>query len=317
MVDLSVIIVSYNTAELLRGCLRSVTDSLEYATAVLPDACEIIVVDNASSDGSAAMVRAEFPQVEPIQNEANVGFAVANNQAIAKANGRYLLLLNPDTIVFRDTIPKLVAFLDSHPRVGMVTGMLLNPDGSFQHGSFRFPNLWMTFFDFFPLNHRLIASRLNGRYPRSAYRGPFEIDHPLGACMLVRKEVVEHVGLLSEEFFMYCEEIDWCLRIKKAGWFIYCQPEAKIVHFVAQSTQQFRDRMFVELHRSRFRLFKKHYSISFQRAAKGIVALGVGREMLRVLRQKDAYRQGKLSNGEFRARWQAYKDIFQIMRENA
>jgi len=314
MVDLSVIIVSYNTAELLRGCLRLVIDSLEYAPEAIADGYEIIVVDNASSDGSAAMVQAEFPQVQLIQNDANAGFAAANNQAIRQSSGRYLLLLNPDTVVFRDTIPKLMAFLDSHPEVGMVTGMLLNPDGSFQHGSFRFPNLWMSFFDFFPFNHRLIASRLNGRYPPSAYRSPFEIDHPLGACMMVRREVVEQVGPLSEEFFMYCEEIDWCLRIKKVGWLIYCQPEAKIVHFVAQSTRQFRDRMFVELHHSRFRLFKKHYSIFFQRAAKGIVALGIGREMLRAAH---AYRQGKLSHSLFRARWQAYKEIFRIMRGNA
>lgn len=313
MVDLSIIIVSYNTAELLRGCLRSVIDGLNNASDALPDGYEIIVVDNASPDGSAAMVRAEFPQVQLIQNDANAGFAAANNQAIRQSNGRYLLLLNPDTIVFKDAIPKLVAFLDSNPTVGMVTGKLLNPDGTFQHGSFRFPNLWMSFFDFFPLNHRLIGSRLNGRYPPSAYRSPFEIDHPLGACMLVRREVVEQVGPLSEEFFMYCEEIDWCMRIKRAGWHIYCQPEAKIVHFVAQSTQQFRERMFVELHRSRFLLFKKHYSIFFQRAAKGIVALGVGREMLRAAR---AYRQGKLSDSEFRARWQAYKEIFRIIRGN-
>ncbi|MDP2727242.1 MAG: glycosyltransferase family 2 protein, partial [Dehalococcoidia bacterium] len=219
--DVSVVIVSYNVSGLLRRCLESVFRSLERAALE----SEVLVVDNASSDGSGEMVRSSFPGVRLIQNQANRGFAAATNQGLTQSRGRYILLLNPDTEVLGDAPTRLTAFLESHPRAAMVTGQLLNADGTLQQGAFRFPNLWMSFFDFFPVHHRLAGSRLNGRYPLDDM-GPFEIDHPLGACMMVRRDVVEQVGLLDEAFFIYCEEIDWCMRIKRAGWHIYCLPQA-------------------------------------------------------------------------------------------
>lgn len=233
------------------------------------------MVDNASADGSAALVRAQFPHVQVIANTENRGFAAACNQGLQAASGNFLCLLNPDTQLFPGALDALASFLESNQKVGVVGPTLLHTDGTYQHAAFRFPTLPMALLDFFPLNHRLLNSRLNGRYPFTLYEHPFAMDHPLGACMLVRREACTDVGLLDEQFFMYCEEIDWCRRIKQAGWAIMHAPGARVVHHGGQSTQQRAGRMFVELHRSRFRLFAKHYSRRYQWAARCIVAVGI------------------------------------------
>src|SRR5262249_38249064 len=148
---------------------------------------EVFVVDNASPDGSAAFVRDAFPSVQVIANQQNRGFAAANNQAFQLAAGRYVLLLNPRTEGLGDGVLRMLTYLDEHSDVGVVGGLLRYGDGGFQHSAFRFPTLAMTFLDFFPLNHRLTEAGLNGRYPASAYQSDaFAVDHPLGACMLVR-----------------------------------------------------------------------------------------------------------------------------------
>ena len=277
--SLSVIIVSYNTRELLARCLESIAGEPRP-----PD--EVIVVDNASADESAAMVRARFPHAQVIANAENRGFAAATNQGLRAATSHFLCLLNPDTELFPGALTALADFLESHPRVGVVGPTLLHADGTYQHAAFRFPTLPMALLDFFPLNHRLLNSRLNGRYPFALYEHPFAMDHPLGACMLVRREACADVGLLDEQFFMYCEEIDWCRRIKQAGWEVMHAPGARVVHHGGQSTQQAAGRMFVELHRSRFRLFAKHNSRRYQLAARSIVAAGVLWELCTMLPQR-------------------------------
>jgi GT2 family glycosyltransferase len=173
--------------------------------------------------------------------------------------------------------------LNSLENAGLVGPSLVYPDGRFQHSAFRFPSLAQIWFDFFPWPARLLDSRLNGRYPRSLYQGsqPFPIDHPLGAAMLTRAEVIRDIGLLDEGFFMYAEEIDWCVRVKQAGWDIYCVPTAHIVHHAGASTRQFRDEMFVALWRSRFRLLRKHYGPAFNVVARLLVRLGLWAEMRR------------------------------------
>ncbi len=285
---LSIVIVSYNTRQLLKECLASVYASLKKSG----PAAQVLVVDNASSDDSAAMVQQAFPQVQLLANQVNVGFAAANNQALRQMGFAapqlptsnlqpptpdYVLLLNPDTLLRGEALPTLTHFLAENPAVGAVGARLVHPDGSFQHSAFAFPTLAQIFLDFFPLNHRLLHSRVNGRYPRHLYESgePFPIDHPLGAALMVRRETIEEVGLLDERFFMYCEEIDWCMRIKAAGWKVYCVPGAEIVHYVGQSTGQFRAEMFVALWRSRYRLFEKHYRPLFRWLARRLVHLGL------------------------------------------
>lgn len=309
--DLSVVVVSFNTRDLLRDCLRSV-----FATLALPSPdgrqlnSEVWVVDNASADGSAAMVAEEFPSVRLIANEENRGFAAANNQALSRSTGRYVLLLNPDTVVLADALAILVAFMDAHPKAGAAGVALRYPNGAFQHSCFRFPTLLMSFFDFFPINHRIANSGLNGRYPQSCYEGPpFEVDHPLGACLIVRRVAAEQIGWLDEDFFIYCEEIDWCLRLRRAGWQIFCVPEAKAVHHAGQSTRQAASPMLLQLHRSRQLLFRKHYSPLYRWLARQIVRIGVANEAQRAAKLA---RAGRITLEEEEQRVKIYQAIWRL-----
>ena len=316
MTELFTIVVSYNTRQLLRGCLNSLQADVDRSGLE----GQIWVVDNDSSDGSAAMIREEFPQVHLVTSGQNLGFAAGNNLALdalfedtqqAAPPTEYTLLLNPDTTIQPGALATLVSFMEEHPDAGMAGGQLCYPDGSFQHSAFHFPTLAQILLDFFPLHHRLVNSRVNGRFPRAWYEHgqPFEVDHALGAAMMVRSEAIKEVGSLDEQFFMYCEEIDWCWRMRRAGWKIYCVPRAVIIHHEAQSTRQFRDAMFVQLWRSRFRLFQKHYGSSFHWAARQLVQMGMEVE---IARTRHAHRKGQLNTEELERRIRAFRQVRQM-----
>jgi len=306
--DLTIVIVSFQ----VRDCLQRCLESLSRATAAL--ACQIIVVDNASTDGSPALVREHFSQIHLIANGENVGFAKANNQGLARAQGRYWMLLNPDTEILdadAQPLPKLIAFMDENARAGACGPTLVYPDGTRQHSAFRFPSLAQIYMDLFPVNWRLRESRWNGRYPLSKYqRGiPFQIDHPLGACLMVRAETARQVGVLDESYFIYAEEIDWCFRIKQAGWQIWCVPAARIMHHEARSTRQFRARMFVELWKARFTLFRKHYSPLWNVAARVLVRQGLRRAKREA---QNAAARGEISTEELARRLAAYDAVNEL-----
>lgn len=327
MHTIGVIIVSFNTHALLRACL----ESLQTCTLQL----RIVVVDNASQDGSATLVREAFPAVDLIALRENIGFAAGTNVGIRHLGvgttpgalatlqplpgvpaspPEYVLLLNPDTVVQPGAIEVLVAFLEQHPRVGAVGPRLLNPDGSVQAAAFRFPTLAMTALDLFPpgevLPGRLYNSWWHGRYPHeSAAHASFPIDHPLGACILTRRAVLEQVGLLDEQFFMYAEEVDWCYRVRAAGWAIWQEPCAQVTHVGGASTRQFRGAMQIALYRSRLRFFQKHYSRAFIRANSWIVRMGMLRVVLRDWR---AYMRGQLNSDELRTRLWTYGTIARL-----
>ena len=328
MTSIGVVIVSFNTCELLRGCLESLRGC------ALP--LRVVVVENGSRDGSAAMARACFPEIELIALEHNVGFAAgtnvglrrvlssefkvlnkdAENSKLKTQNSKldYVLLLNPDTVVHPGAIAALAAFLDAHPRVGAVGPRLLNTDGSVQPAAFRFPTLAMTLLDLFPpgqaLPGRLYGSWWHGRYPHEQCAdAPFPIDHPLGACILARRAVVEQVGMLDERFFMYAEEVDWCYRIRQAGWAIWQEPRARVTHVGGAATSQFRSRMLIALYESRLRFFRKHYSRRFIRWHIRIVRAGMLRAAL--LDWRD-YARGCLGGAELRARLWTYGTISQF-----
>lgn len=307
--DLAIVVVSYNVRELTRGCLQSVYAALRHSGLE----GQVWVVDNASTDGSAAMVSAEFPQATLCALADNRGYAAGANEALrqlmtAEQAPRYVLVLNPDTVLAQEALGQLVGFMQEHPQVGLTGAQLAYADGSFQHGAFHFPTLLMLFFDFWPLHHRLLDSPLNGRYPRRRYaRGePFPIDHPLGAAMLIRRETLADVGLLDESYFMYCEEIDYCLRVRRAGWAIYLVPAARITHYAGQSTRQFREPMFVALWRSRLLLFDRFYSRGYGWLARRVIAAGM-HSLRRATERQVA--QGTLSASEAAPRLEAYRQV--------
>jgi len=252
--DLSVIIVNWNVRDLLRRCLES---AIGHQPSVVS---EIIVVDNASTDGSVEMLRAAFPQVRLVANSTNRGFPAGNNQGLAVAQGRYVLLLNPDTEVLGDALASLVRFMDEHPDVGMVGPQLLNPDGSVQSSRRRFPTLMTAFVE---------STWLERWAPRALLRRYFVLDRPndvtldvdwiTGAAMLARRAVVEQVGGMDEGFFMYSEELDWCRRIKAAGWRVVYHPAAQIVHHEGKSSEQAVPARHINFQRSKIRYFRKYH----------------------------------------------------------
>ncbi len=253
--DVSIIIVNWNTQKLLQNCLESV-----YAHAGNVD-FEIIVIDNASTDGSADMVRDNFKNVVLIENRENRGFAGANNQGIAVAKGRYVLLLNSDTVVLDNAVENTVRFADENPSAAVVGCKVLNSDGTLQPTCFMFPSI---------LNMMLSCSYLSKLFPRNRFWGREkmtwwdrsdvrEVDVVTGCFMLVRREAIERIGVMDDRFFMYCEETDWCYRFKKDGWNVIFAPVGRIIHLGGQSTAKNPVAMLVQLRLSILKFIRKHY----------------------------------------------------------
>ena len=263
MTDISIVIVNWNTRHILFDCLKSVYEQS------VDSSLEVIVIDNASSDGSAEMVKKDFPQITLIENSENLGFAAANNQGIEISKGRYVLLLNPDTLILDNAINKTLYFADAHPESAVVGCRVLNPDRTLQPTCFMFPSILNMLLSTTYLYRLFPKSRFFGRermtwWDRSDIR---EVDVVTGCFMLVRREAIEQVGLLDERFFVYGEETDWCYRFKKAGWKVMFTPCAEIIHLGGQSTQKKATAMVVQLRKSILQFMKKHYSPLIYRAA--------------------------------------------------
>ena len=249
--DLSAIVVSYNTSGLLASCLRSVGET---ATGL---AYELIVVDNGSRDGSVEMVMRDFPHVRLIRNQDNRGFAAASNQAIRASLGRHVLLLNSDAALLPGTADRMVSFLDGHPQVGVVGGLLLNPDGSFQASYADFPGLSGELLLLTKLA-RVFRSPAYPSYPEEKSREPRAVDWVPGACLMARRAAIDAVGYLDEDYFMYAEETDWCYRMRQAGWLVYYLPDAKTIHWSGQSAGRAPERKRLQVYRSKWLFMRKH-----------------------------------------------------------
>ena len=254
--DVSIIIVSWNTRNILRNCLQSI---YEHAGKI---DFEVIVIDNASTDSSSEMVRNDFKNAILIENSQNCGFAAATNQGITKAGGRYVLLLNSDTVILDNAISKVIAVADANPDAAIIGCRVLNPDYTLQPTCFMFPSI---------LNLLLSSTYLYKLFPRSRFFGrermtwwdrndTREVEVVTGCFMLVRKEAIEQVGVLDERFFMYAEETDWCYRFKKTGWKIMFTPSAQIIHFGGGSSKKIKHQMYLHLRGSILLFFKKHRS---------------------------------------------------------
>jgi N-acetylglucosaminyl-diphospho-decaprenol L-rhamnosyltransferase len=260
-VTLSIILVNYNTKALLKGCLRSIA-----ATAEGLDH-EIIVVDNASRDGSAEMVAREFPSVHLIRNFSNAGFAAGNNQAIQIACGEFILLLNSDTEVLPHALRNVLAFMQDHRDVAIAGCRLLNADRSLQPSLISFPSVWNLFCEASFLYRLFGRTKLFGQYYMSyfSYDRPIRSDVVKGAFMMVRRKVFDQVGLFDEAYFMYTEETDFCWRAKVKGFDTYFVPSAEIIHFGGGSMES-SDTFLHQLHHSQMRFIRKNF-IGIQRTA--------------------------------------------------
>lgn len=335
--DLAIVIVSYNVQVLLNACLESLFASLARSPEI---AAEVWVVDNASVDGSAGMVRKRFTQVRLLASPENLGYSAGNNVALqalgfaplagearplsaypwavglcqAAETPRHVWLLNPDTVVQGDAPAQLLRFMDETPLAGACGAQLSYPDGSFQHGAFRFPGLAQLTLDFFPppgrLNQPLLDSGLNGRYPRRLYaqNQPFPVDFVLGATLLARGETLRQVGLLDEGYFMYCEEMDWQRRAQRAGWRVYCAPDALVVHVAGASSSQFRSRSFTALWQSRLRYFQRYHGPLFNRAATALLRAGL---------RAAARRSRQQAPADLAQRLAAFDEVEQMTRRRA
>jgi GT2 family glycosyltransferase len=273
MVDLSVIIINWNTRQLLLDCLRAIYSTVHKAS------FEIIVVDNGSSDGSVEAVAQEYPAVIVIANGHNEGFAKANNIAIKRMQGEYAVLLNSDTLPTEGSLDRMHAIMLAHPEAGMCGPQLLYGDGSKQTSVGTYPEILGE------LTNRSIARLFHSE--KSPVRseeltGSVPVDFIIGACMFVRRTAINAVGMLDEDYFFFYEEIDWCYRMNRAGWKVYNIPTIEIFHFGGQSTKNINLRARVESWRSRYLFFQKSRKLSFL-AHTGTILLGFGQTLYHFL----------------------------------
>jgi GT2 family glycosyltransferase len=252
--DVSVVVVSFNTRDVLEACLRALLSSEGVRL-------EVFVVDNASTDGSAHTVERRFPAVTLLKSPHNRGFAAANNLAIPRSRGRYILLLNPDTVVERGTVATLAEFLDLRPEVGIAGPRVLNADGSLQSCGYWYPTL-LREVRLSKNVDRFLRAVLGESRPDPDPTRPTKVDWVDGCCLMIRRRVIEQIGLLDEQFFLYAEELDWCRSARKAGWEIMTCPAAQMTHLRGTSTEQVKDAALAALVETRLQYYRKHDGLS-------------------------------------------------------
>lgn len=261
--DISFIIVNWNTRDLLRDCLDSIdqtVDALSY---------EIIVVDNASTDGSLDMLSQKYPRVKTIANSENRGFGAANNQGFAVMQGKYALLINTDAVLTKGAVQKLWDFAEANPRAAIVCGQLLNADGSKQNSVAAFPTLLTL-----ASNTSLLEYFFPGKYPSKRYdhQRPLEVDSAIGACMMIRKKALDEVSFFDERYFFFFEETDLAFAMKRVGWKVYQVPDALIYHLQGQSIGH-NTQSRIEFYRSRYQFLRKWHGGAYYRAASAVIFL--------------------------------------------
>jgi GT2 family glycosyltransferase len=273
MEHVSVVIVNWNAGGALRACLGGL-----FATEG-GEPHQVIVVDNASTDGSQASLSSTHPAVEIIQNATNLGFARAVNQGLRAARGQFAVVLNPDVILSPSALPRLLQFMASHPEAGVAGPRLLDPDGSVQGSARRDPSAWTALFGRSAPLTRLFPNNPVSQRELPALsvenNAPLQVDWLSGACLLVRRTAWEQVGLLDERFFLFWEDADWCLRFRQAGWGVYYVPVACGTHFVGVSRAGRRLGSVLDFHVSAYRYYRKHRLPSAAHPLTMLVGLGL------------------------------------------
>ena len=250
----SVVIVSWNTKQLLLGCIESL---LRHAGEF---GLELIVVDNASSDGSADAIETLYPEIKLIRSRENLGFARGNNLGIVASRGDYVCLVNSDIEVHDDALQKMIAFLERHPEIGVLGARLRNADGSIQQSCWNFPDLKRSFAEAFGL-HWLIPGNIHfTRLVDLSVQNPISVDVACGAFCVIRRTALDQVGLLDERFYFYGEDIDWCRRFWDAGWQVGYFPAGEVIHHGGASSARAPAKYQVQAVRARMQYWRKHYS---------------------------------------------------------
>lgn len=269
---LSVIIVNYNAGEFLKACVESIYKE----TKDLP--FDIWVVDNNSFDNSIRAIKNCFPDVHVIENTRNVGFAKANNIAISKTNADYILMLNPDTLIKENAIGKTVKFMEENPKIGIAGCKVLNEDGTLQLACRRsIPTPKIAFWRLTGLSFLFPKSRAMARYNLTYLNPnkPNKVDAVSGAFLMIRKKVIDEIGVLDENFFMYGEELDWCLRATKAGWLVMYYPNAKIIHYKGRCSKFNTRKATLEFYRAMYLFHKKHFAKRHSTIINYIIYTGI------------------------------------------
>jgi GT2 family glycosyltransferase len=268
MTDLSIVIVTWNARDVLLDVLESIDREVRSRTDAGRIETETLVVDNGSVDGSVEAVCERFPWADVIALPENIGFAAGNNVGLRRAKGRHSVLLNSDTVVLPDALERCVRYLDAHPEVGVVGPQLLNPDRSRQNCIHNYPS-YVT--ELVPKG--LLEKLFPRRFPSKRYDhpGPIPVEAVLGACLFVRREVLEDVGLMPEDYFFFLEETDWCFRIAEAGWGIVHVPDAHVIHIFGASTKKkVPAETRIEYHRSLYHFFRKNRGAGPARAVQAL-----------------------------------------------
>ena len=290
MIDLSIVIVSYNTKDFLKKCIESVQDTSKNFT------YEIIVVDNASSDGSSKMVSENFKDVTLIANKQNLGFSKANNLGVKKTSGRYVLFLNSDTLVFENTLRLMIEFMDSEKNAGAATCKVIMPDERIDDASHRgFPTPWNSFSHFSGLSKIFGKTKLFGGYNLGYldFNKTHEIDALAGAFMLVRRDAGEQVSWWDEDYFFYGEDLDFCYKLKQMGWKIYYVPSVSILHYKgisggikkhSKEISTANKETIIKSQKERFKamriFYKKHYEQKYPWVVTRLVYAGISLKQL-------------------------------------
>ncbi|MEW6510656.1 MAG: glycosyltransferase family 2 protein [Bacteroidota bacterium] len=268
--DVSIVFTHWNVRDLLRNCLISLKEKTVGLT------YEIIIVDDGSTDGSVEMIKREFPEVRLVENGTNIGVAKAYNRGAALVTGRYMQMLNTDMVLVNNAIKILMEFLETHPEAGACAGKLRNPDLSTQISYGSFPSLLQGFADAFGLRHLLPFVRwpLAGVCPDDAQTEPLEVEYLSGADMLIRSEVIERIGFFDERYTSYCEETDFCYRIRhESPWKLYYVPQAEIIHFGGQSFSKVPEYRLRLMYSGYDKFFTKHHGEAYSFLTRFLYAL--------------------------------------------
>jgi GT2 family glycosyltransferase len=303
--SLSIVIVTYNSADVIGNCLKSIPEGWGAEPEDVLPHVETIVVDNGSGDGTPDLVGRDFPWVRLLAGHGNLLFAGGNNYGFKHAGAPLIFMLNPDTMVHPLALRRLVEFANLHPEAGMVAPHVVNPDGTLQHNTFRFPDLRMAFYGFF---ERLapLDSPQNGRYPPDDYTRVREVEHILGATLLFRRELYDQLPGMDEAFGIYFEETDWCYRARRAGWKLLYTPEATITHLGAHSTSRNPEKSSTRFYKSQSYFYRKNYGLPRYVALKCVTALGLAYWLARTLK---GWLTGKIDREKLRMRLWSYGEI--------